>query len=158
MLGIDRRTLQAAWTLFLFALVLLVIYRIRRTLLIFAIAVIFAHLLAPVVDFIQRRFPARVPRIAALGLVYIALIGILVGAFIPIGNQLSQESATLTAKLPDALKTDPLERFPIPRWLEPIRPQVTEFLHDRLSELGQTIGPMLTEASRRLITGIGSLL
>jgi predicted PurR-regulated permease PerM len=158
LLGIDRRALQAAWTLFLFALALFVVYHIGRTLIIFAVAVIFAHLLAPVVNFVERIFPASFPRIAALGLVYVALIALLILAFIPIGNRISQEAATLTARLPDALKGDPLANFPFPKWLEPFRPEVTDFVRDRLADLGQTIGPRLAEAGTSLIRGIGSVL
>ena len=158
MLGIDRRALEAAWTLFLFALVLFVIYSIGRTLVIFAVALIFAHLLAPIVSFFERRFPARFPRVVSLGLVYVLLIAVLVAASIPLVSRISQEAATLTAKLPDALKSDPLERLPFPGWLEPFRPQVTAFVHDRISDYGETIGPKLAEAGSSLIRGIGSLL
>jgi predicted PurR-regulated permease PerM len=158
MLGIDRRTLQAAWTLFLFALVLVVIYNIGRTLIIFAIAVIFAHLLAPVVNFVERLFPARVPRAAALAVVYVALIGALVGAFIPLGTRLTQEAGALAARLPEALKGDPLGNLPFPRWVEPFRPQVTSYIRDWFSDFSQTIGPRLAQAGTSLIRGIGSIL
>ena len=38
MLGLDRRTLQVAWTLFLFVLVLGTIYEVRHTVMIFTLA------------------------------------------------------------------------------------------------------------------------
>ncbi len=158
MLGIDRRTLQAAWTLFLFALVLFIVYKIGRTLIIFAVALILAHLLAPVVNFVERLFPATVPRVAALGIVYIALIAVAVAILIPIGSRISDEAAALAQKLPQALQNDPLGNFPVPRWLEPFRPEVTSFVRDRLGELGQTIGPKLAEAVSGLIHGLGSVL
>lgn len=158
MLGIDRRTFQAAWTLFLFALVLLIIYNIGRTLIIFAVALIFAHLLAPVVNFVERLFPPRVPRVVSLGAVYVALLAVIIGLSIPVVSRISDEAANLASRLPEALKGDPLAHLPIPRWLEPFRPEVTGFLHDRLTELGQTIGPMLTEAGARIIKSIGSIL
>ncbi|MBZ5603512.1 MAG: AI-2E family transporter [Acidobacteriia bacterium] len=158
MLGIDRRTLQAAWTLFLFALVLLVIYNIGRTLIIFALALIFAHLLAPVVNFVERIFPASVPRVASLALVYIALIAALAATLVPIGSRISDEAATLAARLPDALKGDPLGNLPFPRWLEPFRVQVTSLLRDWFSDFGQQIGPRLAAAGTSLIRGIGSVL
>src|SRR5579871_1338191 len=99
MLGIERRTLQAVWTLFLFALALFVIYATGRTLIIFAIAVIFAHLLAPIVNFVERLFPPRVPRVAALAIVYVALIGFMAAVSIPLITRLSEEAASLAAKL-----------------------------------------------------------
>lgn len=158
MLGIDRRALSIAWTLFLFALTLTVLYETGRTIVVFAIAVIFAHLLAPVVGFIERRFPPRMPRIASLLIVYVALIGVLVGISIPLGTRISHEAASLARKLPDVIQSDPLSNLPIPNWLEPWRPEVTGFVHDRLSEIGQRIGPMLSSLSTQIISGIGTLL
>jgi len=157
-LGIDRRILQAVWTVFLFALVILIISRIGRTIVIFALAVIFAHLLAPVVNIVERIFPASVPRIVALGVVYVALIALLVAAFIPVGNRISAEAAVLAERLPDALKGDPLANFPFPRWLEPFRPQIASFVRDRIGELGQNIGPRLAQAGSSLVRGLGSAL
>lgn len=158
MLGIDRRTLQAVWTLFLFALTLLVIYNIGRTLIIFAIALILAHLLAPVVNLVERLFPPTIPRVASLAVVYVALIAVLVIGFIPIGSRISEEFATLAARLPEAVRGDPLANLPFPKWLEPFRPEVTSFIRDRVSELGNEIGPKLAEAGSSLIRGIGSIL
>ncbi|HUA82676.1 MAG TPA: AI-2E family transporter [Bryobacteraceae bacterium] len=158
MLGLDRRTLQIAWTLFLFALTLLVIYRIGYTLIIFAVALIFAQLLAPVVNFVERRFPPRVPRVWSLLIVYVVLLGALAAIMIPLFQRLSQEAAALTKSLPDVLQSDPLARFPVPRWLEPLRPNIDDFLRGELNNLDRSIGPMLTRIGTRVVTGIGSAL
>ena len=50
MLGIDRRVLQTAWTLFLFLFTFAAIYEIRRTLVLFALALFLANLLSPLVE------------------------------------------------------------------------------------------------------------
>ena len=55
MIGIDRTALKMVWTVFLFALIVALVYQIRHTLMIFALALFFSHLLAPVVDFFERR-------------------------------------------------------------------------------------------------------
>ncbi len=144
--------------MFLFALLLLVIYKIGRTLIIFAVALIVAHLLSPVVEFVERIIPQRVPRVAALLLVYIVLIGVLVAALIPVGERISSEAAGLAARLPAALEGDPLAHVPIPRWLEPLRPQLTDVLRDRIAELGRSIVPVLSRAGTQIVTGIGSVL
>lgn len=59
MLGIDRRVLSAAWTLFLFVLVLVCLYEISHTLVIFALALFMSNLLSPVVEMVQRGFPGE---------------------------------------------------------------------------------------------------
>jgi predicted PurR-regulated permease PerM len=158
MLGLDRRTLRIAWTLFLFALLLLVIYEIGRTLIIFALALIFAHLLAPVVDFVQRFSPRRVPRVAVLGIVYVVLLGLLVSAMIPISSRISEEAGALANRLPETLQGDPLAHLPVPGWLEPLRPQLTSLLRDRLEELEAGIVPLLTTASTRILSGLTGLV
>ena len=157
MLGIDRRTLQVAWTLFLFALTLFIVDKIGRTLGLFAVALIFAHLLSPVVNFLERLVPKNMPRVVVLAVVYIALIGALVAAMVPIVTRISQEAGTLAAQLPQVLQGDPLAHIPIPKSFEQFRPQVTAYVHSRLSSLGGTVGPFLSEASERLISGLGSV-
>ena len=57
MLGIDRRVLQTAWTLFLFLFTLAAIYEIRRTLVLFALALFLANLLSPVVERVHWLIP-----------------------------------------------------------------------------------------------------
>jgi predicted PurR-regulated permease PerM len=158
MLGIDRRTAQVAWTLFLFILLLFVIYKIGRTLSIFALALIFAHLLAPVVGFVERIIPRRVPRVATLAIVYIALLAVLVGAMIPLVSRISQEAGALASRLPAALKGDPLSNLPIPGWLEPLRPQLTSVLRERIDELGDNVIPMLSSVSTQILSGLPALL
>ena len=158
MLGIDRRALGVVWTAFLFALTIIVIYATGRTLIVFAIAVIFAHLLAPIVNFIERRFPPRVPRVWSLLVVYVALLGVIIAVMIPLTSRLSHEAAVFVAKLPDFVHQDPLAGLPIPRWLEPLRPEVTEFIHQRIADIGQRIGPMISALGTQIISGIPALL
>jgi predicted PurR-regulated permease PerM len=158
MLGIDRRTLQIVWTVFLFLLVLYVIDRSARPIGLFAVALIFAELLSPLVSFVERHLPARFPRVASLGIVYIVSIAALVVVMIPLVSRVTKEIMVLANQLPNALKGDPLEHLPIPRWLEPLRPEVTAWVHDRLTDLGQAIGPMVTQAGTHILSGLGSLL
>ena len=157
MLGIDRRTLNVAWTLFLFVLTLFIVGKIGRTIGLFAVAVVFAHLLSPVVGFVERLFPKTMPRVAVLAIVYVVLIGALIAAMVPIVTRISQEAASLARQLPQVLQSDPLAHIPIPKSLEQFRPDVTAYVHGRLAGLGGTVGPFLTGASERLITGLGSV-
>jgi predicted PurR-regulated permease PerM len=157
-LGIDRRTLNIAWTLFLFILVLIVVYKIGRVLIIFALALLFAHLLSPVVDFVEQLVPERVPRVAVLALVYVLLISMLVGAAIPLGTRLSHEASLLAHRLPAALEGDPLANLPIPRIFESFRPQVTSFVHERLSDLGQTLTPTLSLVGQNIVSGLTTVV
>jgi len=73
MLGIDPRAARATWTVILIALLCLVIYAIRHTLFIFIVSLLFAYLLLPIVDFIDRVLPLKRSRTPALAIVYLVL-------------------------------------------------------------------------------------
>src|SRR5438132_696163 len=76
MIGLDKRALRAAWTVFLFALLLTVVWRIRATLVVFAAAIFFAYMLSPLVGLIERFIHRR--RGLALTIVYCLFIGLMV--------------------------------------------------------------------------------
>ncbi len=71
MMGIDRRALRVAWTVFLFGLTLTVVWFIRSTIAVFAAAVFFAYILSPVVGLVERFIKRR--RGLALAIVYCLL-------------------------------------------------------------------------------------
>lgn len=153
MLGIDRRTLKVVWTIFLFALLLIVVYFIGRVLIIFGLALIFAHLLYPAVSFVERITPERIPRAISLAFVYVVMVGALILAGIPIGSRVAHEAQMLAQRLPAALNGDPLANL-----LESFRPQVTQFVQDKLSDLGQTLLPTLSAVGTHILSGLGVLV
>ena len=158
MLGIDRRALQIAWTLFLFALILLLVYHIARTLIVFALALFLAHLLSPLVDLVERFFPVRINRTLSLAIVYIAFVGAVVALAILLGSKIVEQAAALAGKLPAAVQSNPLERIALPSWLEPERDALTEFLDQQIRQLGANILPSLSLAGREVLTGINGAL
>jgi predicted PurR-regulated permease PerM len=158
MLGLDRRVLKAAWTVFAFALALLAVYVIRRTLVVFALALFLAHLLAPVVDRVHWLIPPSGSRGPAIAIVYLVLIGILVGLAIPIGSRITDEAVGLASRLPAAIQSDPLSRLPLPAWLEGDRSQFDAFIRERLQEVGANVVPMLSKAGEQVLLGLGTLL
>src|SRR3984957_18732536 len=99
MLGIDRRVLQTAWTLFLFLFTFAAIYEIRRTLVLFALALFLANLLSPLVERVHWWIPPSGSRGPAAALVYLALIGVFVSVAVPLGTRIAEEAAGLTNRL-----------------------------------------------------------
>jgi predicted PurR-regulated permease PerM len=158
MLGIDRRVLQTAWTLFLFLFTLAAIYEIRRTLVLFALALFLANLLSPVVERVHWLIPPSGTRGPAAVLVYLALTGILVSLAVPLGSRIAEEALSLANRLPAAMQQDPLSRVPLPVWLEPARPRLDQFLRDRMQQFDQDVLPMLSNAGEQILSGIGSIL
>jgi len=157
MLEIDGRVLRAVWTAFVFLLVIVLIYLTRSVLVIFTLAIFLAHLIAPLVDRIDRLTPRRVPRTAVLAIVYLAIIGIALAVLIPVGAKIGEQASALASRLPEALKEDPLSRFPLPAWLETWRPRVTEFLDEQTTGLGDKILPLIGRLGPGILSGLGSL-
>lgn len=158
MLGLDGRTLRAVWTVFLFGLVVAIVYLARHTLVIFALAIFLAHLLAPLVDRVERLIPRRVSRNVALAIVYLALIGIVTAILIAIGAKIGEQASALAGKLPEALKGDPISRLPLPAWLEQWRPRLAEFVHAQTAGFDDNVLPLLNKIGPGILTGLGSLL
>ena len=157
MLGLDRRVLKAAWTVFAFALALLAVYAIRGTLVLFALALFLAHLLGPVVDRVHFLIPPSGSRGPAIALVYLALIGALIGLAVPIGSRIGDEAVALADKLPKVVQAEPLARLPLPAWLENAREQIDAFLLERIQQLGQNVAPALSALGEKVLLGIGNL-
>jgi predicted PurR-regulated permease PerM len=158
MLGLDRRALKVCWTVFAFALALLAVYAIRSTIVLFALALFLAHLLGPVVERVHWLIPPSGSRGPAIAIVYLVLLGALVGLAIPIGSKIGDQAVALADKLPSAIKSQPLERLPLPPWLENVRGQIDTFLRERVQQLGQNVAPLLSEAGKQVLLGLGNLL
>ena len=157
MLGLDRHAARAAWTVFLVALAIAIVYVIRRTLIIFVLALLLAHLLSPIVDFIDRRTPAKFSRALVLSVVYVVLLAIISTVAVAIGSQVVTEAANLASKVPDWLRQDSANTMPVPAWLDPVREPVFGWLRTQTSSLSAEIVPFLRKAGMDILSGIGSV-
>lgn len=158
MLAIDARAARATWTVILVAFAVVVLYLIRRTLLIFAVALLLAYLLAPLVDLADRLSRRRFPRTLSLAAVYLLLLGIvgLVGA--AVGSRIVVEASQLASKAPAWLaELDLLERLPAPAWLEPYMERVLAAIRAQLETGVKEALPLLGEIAERAI-GLASSL
>jgi predicted PurR-regulated permease PerM len=155
MLGLDQRALKIIWTVFLFALAVVAVYVVRHTLVTFALALFLSHLISPIVSLVDRFTPAQVPRNAALGIVYVVLIGALIAIMIPLGSAIAEDAASLAKKLPDLLKEDPLGHLPLPSWLEPVRARLAGAIAQWLTQVGDNAVPLISGLAGQLLSGIG---
>jgi len=99
-LGLDARTLRVAWTVVVVAATLIVLYSLRRLLVLLAFSIFFAYLLYPVVWRIEHRLPTRHRRVVALLLTYAVLVVVIVAASMLVGPRLSQDVSSLIQRLP----------------------------------------------------------
>src|SRR5882724_12739488 len=104
MMGIDPRAARATWTMILIGLLCLVIYSIRNTFFIFIVSLLFAYLLLPLVDFIDRVLPLKRSRTPALAIVYLLLVGGIVIGGVEIGARVAEQATNLGAKISDFMK------------------------------------------------------
>jgi predicted PurR-regulated permease PerM len=91
-------------------------------------------------------------------MVYVALTGLVIVAGSILVPKIAEQAAALASKLPDAIKTDPLARMPLPVWMEPLRTQLNNVVMSRIEDIGKAVLPMLSDAGKELVTGIGSIL
>jgi len=154
MLGIDPRAARAAWTVFLLALLVATAYFIRETLVVFMIALLFAYLLMPLVGLVERFTPRQVSPGIALAIVFLLLIGALVGLALTLGSRLVDEANNLASRLPDLLQNRSwIDQIPLPSWLEPARAKITGTLQGELNSGGRQFLPYLRSAGGQILAG-----
>ncbi len=156
MFGIDERALRVIWTAFLFALTLALLFFIRDTLLVFALAIFFAYMLWPVVGLVEKVIPKR--RNWALAVVYVALIGVLVLVGFEVIPSIFSEATSLGSRLPKVLAGNKLATIPLPSWLEPVRAQMVTFVAEKASDLGSRLVPFIQQIGTHVLTGLSAIL
>lgn len=97
MLGVDSRVARYAWSATAPAVMICTAYLLRRTLFVFVIALMFAYLLYPLADKIERRVSLN-RRASVLALPFILILSLLGGLGVFLGRQASTEAAQLMRK------------------------------------------------------------
>jgi predicted PurR-regulated permease PerM len=103
MLGLERSAARYTWTAAMVLLLLWLVYLLRVTLFVFALALLFAYLLSPLVNLLDRAIPRKGTRTLALALAYAIFIGAVVLLGIQIGTRVVSQAQTLAARLPDMM-------------------------------------------------------
>ena len=159
MLGIDWRAARISWTVFLFALLILIIYSVRETLLLFTAAFLLAYMLSPLLDFIARLTPPHVSRTASLAVVYVLLITVVTALISWLGGQVAEQAVSLARRLPELVeKHKDLSTIPLPAWLEPARARVAEVIRTQLEGSSERILPFLQHAIGKMLGYAGNVI
>ena len=85
------------WTVFLFALALVVVYASGRVIIVFAVALLFSHLLSPVVTSLKAASVSRATGVFVADRVSLSLMAIIVAVMISLGERICDEAACLRA-------------------------------------------------------------
>jgi len=99
MLGIDRQAARYTWTAAAILLLLAAVYLIRTTLFVFIVALLFAYLLTPLVNFLDRFLPASRTRTPALIVAYLLVIGAVIFAGVGLGSRIVDQAQSLIERL-----------------------------------------------------------
>src|SRR5512133_2587584 len=102
MLGIDRNAARYTWTAAAVLLLIWLIYLVRSTLFIFVLAVLFAYLLSPLVDLLDRALPSRT-RTPALALAYVIFLGSVAFIATQIGSTIAAQAKAFQQELPNRI-------------------------------------------------------
>jgi predicted PurR-regulated permease PerM len=145
MLGFDRRAARYTWTVALVALALVLVYLIRQTLFMFVLAVLFAYLLAPLVDLLDRVLPASRTRTRtpALAMAYVLVVAILVVVVSQIGARVVEEANALVKVFPDMLA----------KWQQP-SPEATPAVNSLKEQILQKVRESLSEYSANFLSAL----
>ena len=156
MMGLDRRAARYAWTVVLVVLLIGLLYVVRTTLFVFILALLVAHLLSPLVNFLDRALPSSRTRTPALGLTYVILVAVLVLIGIQIGSRVVDEANNLSQKLPQLLAS----------WEKPVAVTPTDSLKDQVLERARSeiasrssdIFAALSRAGLKALTVAGDII
>src|SRR4051794_13196819 len=103
MFGLDPKVARSTWTAALVLVLLVLVYLLRSTLFVFTLALLFAYLLSPLVNLLDRVLPMKRTRTLALALSYLIFIALVVVLLVQVGARVVDQAQTLSKKFPDML-------------------------------------------------------
>jgi predicted PurR-regulated permease PerM len=159
MFGVDRRAAKYTFTVALVLLLLYAVFIIRGTLFVLTVSLLFAYLLYPLVDFVNRYMPSR-SRTPALALVYLILVGILVTLGITIGSRAAEEASALSERAPaliDQMRQAPPATF-TPDRLQSLRETVFGAVHNYVYKHNNEIVSFLPGLSLQILKASRNLI
>ena len=158
MLGLDARVARYTWTVAFVLLLLGALYLIQETLFVFVVALLFAYLLWPLVDHLNRHLPGR-SRGPALAIVYLMLIGVLIAIGISIGSRVVLQANALATRVPELIsKTAQPEESTVSPQARSLRATVISTLRTQIFSHSRELLSLLPKVALSALSHAGSLL
>ncbi len=145
MLGFDRKAASYTWTAVLVLLLLGLVYQVRTTLFIFILALMFAYLLSPLVNLLDRLFPSSTTRTPALALAYVLIVAAAVFAGIQLGSIAVEQAKDLNKRLPGMVEN-----------LRTPDPHASQTINDLKAQLVDRVGGQVAEHSSDLVSEVAA--
>jgi predicted PurR-regulated permease PerM len=134
-----------------------VVYLLRRTLFIFIVALLFAYLLSPLVNFLDRFLPGRT-RAPALALSYIIFIGGVVFLGTRIGSTVASQATEFARHFPDMLAKWEKPAPETSPEINSLKAQFVEKVREQIAQSSSGIIAALPAAGLKVVTVAGDLL
>jgi len=158
MLGIDNRAARYTWTVAVITVLLLLVYLIRSTVFVFILALLFAYLLSPLVNFLYRALPAHWTRTPALALAYIIFVGLVILIGAEIGSRVVDEANTLAKRLPDMLAGLQKPSPTAPAAVNSLKAQIVERIRVQIEERTGDVVAAISKAGLKVLTLASELI
>lgn len=151
----DPKAARVLFTALVFVLGIAFLYGARETITLFVFATLFAYFVEPLVLVLQRPLHGRIPAIAA---VYLLLVALLIGLGFIIGPRIAREGKSLVQSLPillDRMGSGQLVSQVGNRrgWSGATQAEIQEFLISHRSQIlgyGKMLGARLAEPARHI--------
>ena len=158
MLGIDKRAARYTWSAAAVVLLLCIIYLMRTTLFVFVVALLFAYLLSPLVNIIDRLLPTNRTRTLALAITYLIFVGLLFVAVTQIGSRVIDQANSLAKSLPGWLAKWQQPSSGAPPAVNSIKAQIIQQIRQQASRSAGDLIASLPKAGAKILQIASNLL
>jgi predicted PurR-regulated permease PerM len=158
MLAFDHRAARYVWTASLVIAGLYLIYLVRSTLFVFILALLFAYLLSPLVNLIDRFLPGKGTRTSALALSYVIFVGLVVVFAIQVGSAIVGQARQLASDLPNRIATWQTPDADLPPMLDHARLELLSRVRDEISTRAGELISALPSAGLKFLNVASSLI
>src|SRR4051812_11495660 len=157
MLAIDGKAARYTWTAAAVLLLMYLIFLMRSTLFVFVLAILFAYLLSPLVNFLDRFLPTRT-RTPALTLAYIIFIGLVVLMAVQIGTTVATQAKAFEQDLPDRIARFQKPNPALPEAVNNFKAQLVERIQAQLANGSNELVSTVAHAGVKFITVASDLI
>jgi predicted PurR-regulated permease PerM len=158
MLGIDARAARCTWTAALILLFLFLVYLMRGTMFVFVVALLFAYLLAPLVNVIDRFLPGRRTRTPALAIAYLLFIAALFVAVTQIGSRVVEQANSLAKSMPALLARLEQPNASASPTINSFKAQVLRKVQEQFNKNSGDILASLPRAGAKILSAASNLI
>ncbi len=158
MLGFEPKAARYTWTAAVVLLLIVLVYLLRSTLFVFTLALLFAYLLSPLVNLLDRALPMKRTRTLALALSYAIFVAVAVIVLMQVGSRVVVQAQTLSKKLPDMMSKWEEPAPQVPSGVNTVKSQVVKAVREELYKRTNDILGALPNASLKFLAVAGDVI